>query len=67
MNALMGLGARVLESNQPALAALSMGYRINPKPWPRILPSFAPCTRRVERRGLETRTPLHLAGYYRSP
>lgn len=32
-----------------------------------ILSGFAPCARRVERRGLRTRTSLHLTGYYRSP
>lgn len=32
-----------------------------------VLSGFAPCPRRVERRGLRTRTLPHLTGYYRSP
>lgn len=45
----------------------SQMWRLTNQAIPGYILGFAPCARRVERRGLRTRTSLHLAGYYRSP
>lgn len=52
---------------EPAYCVNHIGQPALPLSYICILSDFAPYARRVERRGLRTRTSPHLIGYYRSP